>query len=61
MAEVIPLTDCLLNIPGLWNAHCFLFMSSVAPPHIYGYGELLPRPSGGGVISMKEGIQICNG
>ena len=28
------------------------------PPSPYGYGELLPRPSGGGVIYMKEGIQI---
>ena len=28
------------------------------PPPPYGFGELLPRPSGGGIIYMKEGIQL---
>ena len=28
------------------------------PPSPYGFGELLPRPSGGGIIYMKEGIQL---
>ena len=28
------------------------------PPFPYGYGELLPRPSGDSVLYMKEGIQI---
>jgi hypothetical protein len=28
------------------------------PPSPYGFRELLPRPSGGGIIDMKEGIKL---
>ena len=32
------------------------YCPQASPP--YGFGELLPRPSGGGIIYMKEGIQL---
>ena len=36
-----------------------LVIKSNPSPSPCGYGELLPCPSGGGVIYIKEGIQIC--
>ena len=32
------------------------YCPQASPP--YGFGELLPRPSGGGIIYLKEGIQL---
>ena len=45
----------LLSLLPIYVEYTPLLSTSIPP---YGFGELLPRPSGGGIIYMKEGIQL---
>ena len=48
----------LLSLLPIYVEYTPLLSTSIPPPFPYGFGELLPRPSGGGIIYMKEGIQL---
>ena len=55
MWEVIPPPEFASY---LWLVYTSTVHKHPHPPSPYGFGELLPRPSGGGIIYMKEGIQL---
>ena len=46
---------CEMSLLPIYVEYTPLLSTSIPP---YGFGELLPRPSGGGMIYMKEGIRL---